>query len=40
MKLSRREKELLEGKQGKAKQKAMERSVKFGEAVGAEEGGI
>ena len=37
MKLSRREQEMLEGKHGKAKQKAMENLVKFGEAVGAEE---
>jgi predicted aconitase len=37
MKLSRHEKEMLEGKKGKAKQKAMEGLIKFGEAVGAGE---
>ena len=37
MKLSRHEKEMMDGKQGKGKQKAMERLIKFGEAVGAEE---
>jgi predicted aconitase len=37
MRLSKYEKEMLEGKHGKAKQKAMENLIKFGEAVEAEE---
>jgi predicted aconitase len=37
MRLSRYEEEMLHGKYGEAKQKAMERLVKFGEAVGAKE---
>lgn len=36
MKLSRQEQYVLEGKHGKAKQKAMERLVEFGNAVEAE----
>jgi len=37
MRLSKREMEMAEGKHGKAKQLAIERLIKFGKAVGAEE---
>jgi predicted aconitase len=37
MKLSKYEEEMLEGKHGAAKQRATERLIKFGEAVGAKE---
>lgn len=37
MKLSKYELEMLEGKHGEAKREAIERLIKFGEAVGAEE---
>ena len=37
MKLSKHETEMREGKHGEAKRRAIERLIKFGEAVGAEE---
>jgi predicted aconitase len=36
MKLTKDEREVLEGKKGRAKQKAMELLVQYGEALGAE----